>query len=72
MRAQTGVRGFHELRVAYACDRYQQIRAEKRLLWVVGGRSAGREARVIIGLELEHSRAEADLHARLLEQAKIA
>jgi hypothetical protein len=55
----TGIRGFHELRAAYACDRYQQITGEKAPV-VGGGRSVNRsmdqKARVIIGLELGLSR----------------
>jgi len=55
------IRGFHELRAAYACERYQQITGSPAP--VIGGfRAAVREldhsARLIIALEVGHSRAD--------------
>ncbi len=55
----TDIRGFHDLRAAYACDRYQRITGKAAPV-VNGGRTADRsldhQARDIIALELGHSR----------------
>ncbi len=57
--ASLGIRGFHDLRAAYACDRYQQLTGYAAPA-VVGARLADREtdvsARKIISAELGHGR----------------
>ena len=56
---RTGIRGFHDLRAAYACDRYWQITGKAAPV-VAGGRSIDKSvdhtARAVIALELGHSR----------------
>lgn len=55
----TGIRGFHDLRAAYACERYQQITGRPAPV-VVGVRTAtkalDRQAREHIALALGHNR----------------
>lgn len=55
----TEIRGFHDLRAAYACERYQQITQQMAPV-VSGGRTVNKrldlEARSIIAVELGHSR----------------
>lgn len=60
MMQEHGVNGFHELRAAYACDRYQQLTDHSAP--VNGGqcyridRRLDRRAREQISLELGHNR----------------
>ncbi len=56
---ETDIRGFHDLRAAYACERYQQITGSSAP--VINGRRAApkaldHKARSIIALELGHNR----------------
>lgn len=55
----TDIRGFHDLRAAYACERYEQITGSPAPV-INGFRAASKEldlqARLIIALELGHSR----------------
>ena len=57
--ANTDIKGFHDLRAAYACERYQQITGCPAPV-VTGERIATKaqdqEARTIIALELGHNR----------------
>ena len=57
----TELRGFHELRAAYACERYAQITGSSAPV-ISGSRTVAREldhkARVVIALELGHSRTD--------------
>jgi len=56
---KTGIRGFHDLRAAYACERYQQITGRPAPV-MSDGRTATKaqdhHARTIIALELGHNR----------------
>lgn len=55
----TGINGFHDLRAAYACQRYQELTGYPAPV-LVGGRGAPKEldmqARVILSQELGHNR----------------
>lgn len=57
--AKTEIRGFHDLRAAYACERYQQITGSPAPV-LNGGRTVDKSqdyrARTIIALELGHNR----------------
>ena len=57
--ANTDIKGFHDLRAAYACERYQQITGSPAPV-VMGERIATKaqdlHARTIIALELGHNR----------------
>nr|WP_240901357.1 integrase domain-containing protein [Thioalkalivibrio sp. XN279] len=55
-----GIDGYHELRAAYACDRYEQISGFPAPVMAGGQRTAGkdadREARMRVSIELGHRR----------------
>jgi len=58
---ENSLKGFHDLRAAYACDRYQQLTGKDAPV-VTGGRIANKQtdlaARNVISYELGHSRIE--------------
>jgi integrase len=60
MAKSLGIKGFHELRAAYACERYRQITGYPAPV-ITGGRPAApgeldRQARMILAQELGHGR----------------
>lgn len=56
---ETEIRGFHDLRAAYACERYQQITSHPAPVITgkrTGSKALDHKARYILALELGHNR----------------
>lgn len=58
----TGLKGFHDLRAAYACERYQQLTSHPPPVmtgnWSEAPKSVDQQARIILAQELGHGRTD--------------